>query len=458
MNESTMAKALEQDPRVAEAKKLLLQAVQDHQKGLEGIKPPNPSLKKGYEELLKAFAECRGNKLWFPYISSGIGKGALVELMDGSVKYDMISGIGPHYFGHSHPEMIEAAFDAALSDTIMQGHLQQNYDSLELSQLLIEISGLPHCFLTSSGVMANENALKIAFQKNHPANRILAFEHCFVGRTLAASQITDKPSFREGLPSNLFVDYIPFYDPARPEESTKEALTALQKLLERYPKQYAIMIFEMVQGEGGFHAGSADYFQTLAKEGKKGGAAIFADEVQTFGRTPAPFAFQYFGLEKYVDIASIGKLSQVCATLFTKEYAPKAGLLSQTFTGSTSAIRAGKVMIQDLVDRGYYGPQGKIVKIHQSFVEKFEKIKSRHPEWIHGPWGLGAMIAFTPFDGNPERATAFVKELFNEGVMGFIAGARPTRVRFLIPAAAIQEKDIAEVASIIEKTLARMAT
>ena len=79
--------------------------------------------------------------------------------------------------------------------------------------------------------MANENALKIAFQKNAPATRLLAFDRCFAGRSLIFSQVTDKPVFREGLPLNQAVDYIPFYDPERPEESTREAVLALKKPL-----------------------------------------------------------------------------------------------------------------------------------------------------------------------------------------------------------------------------------
>ncbi len=454
----TVAAGLLKDPRVKEAKKLLLDAISSHQKEITGVKPPEPGLKSKYEKLLEAFAQCRGGKLWFPYISSGIGKGALVELLDGSVKYDLISGIGAHYFGHSHPELVGAAFDAALSDTIMQGHLQQNMDSLEFSELLIKTSGMDHCFLTSSGVMANENALKLAFHKLYPAYRIMAFEHCFMGRTIAASQITDKPAFREGLPINLAVDYIPFYDPLRAEESTEQAKLAMEKYIERYPKQHAIFVMEMVQGEGGFNVGSKYFFKTLAEVAKKAGMAIFADEIQTFGRTPELFAFQYFGLQEFIDIASIGKLSQVCATLFSKNFLPRPGLLSQTFTGSTSAIRAGTVILQDLIQKGYYGPDGKIVKIHNHFIKRLEEIQQRHPDWIKGPWGIGAMLAFTPYNGETAKAIDLAKALFEDGVMSFIAGSNPTRIRFLIPAAVITEEDIDNATAILEKTLARLAT
>lgn len=449
------AEALLGDPRIAQAKKLLLDAVAEHQSRLTTVKPPNPALKVSYEELLHRFAVCRGAKLWFPFLGSSIGKGPLVELLDGSVKYDFISGIGVHYWGHSHPDMIAASIDAAISDTVMQGNLQQNKDSLELSELLVKASGLDHCFLSSSGAMANENGLKIAFQKKHPASRILAFDRCFVGRTLAVSQITDKPSFREGLPSNILVDYIPYYDAADPEGSTARAAETLKKLIARYPNEHAVMIFEFVQGEGGFYFGTKQFFETLMCILKEHHIAIFADEVQTFGRTSELFAYQHFGLQSYIDLATIGKLSQVCATLFNRDFTPRPGLLSQTYTGSTSAIRACKVIVTGLMNGGFFGPEGSIARLHNHFVKGLETIASKHPDKIRGPYGIGVMVAFTPFDGDTQRVTKLVHNLFEDGVLSFIAGSNPTRVRFLLPAGSISYEAIDEVIHIIETTLLR---
>lgn len=447
------AEALRKDPRVAQAKQLLLAAVQEHQNSLTTVRPPNPSLKIGYEEMLTAFAECRGSKLWFPYIGSGIGNGALVELMDGSVKYDFITGIGVHYWGHSHPDIIAASIDAAISNTVMQGHLQQNKDAVDLCHMLTEAAQIDHCFLTTSGSMANENALKIAFQKRFPANRILAFDRGFAGRTLTLAQVTDKPAFREGLPSQVNVDYIPFFDAAHPEESTQRSLTALKSHLARHPKEHAVMIFELIQGENGFYPGSTEFFTALMRLLKDNNITILADEVQTFGRTPSLFAFQHFGLEEFIDIVTFGKLGQVCATLFRKEHRPRPGLLSQTFTSSTAAIRAAKVILHHLIHDDYLGPNGKIAQIHNHFVANLKELAKRHPDYIHGPFGIGAMIAFTPFDGDAQRTTKFVHDLFDAGVMSFIAGSNPTRVRFLVPVGAVTPADIDNATEIIQKTL-----
>ncbi|MFT5303898.1 MAG: 4-aminobutyrate aminotransferase-like enzyme, partial [Mariniblastus sp.] len=327
------ADQLRNDPRLAEAKKLILEAVAEHQQTLVSVRPPCPELAVDYKRMLDEFGAYRGGNIFFPYLGSGIGNGPFVELADGSIKLDMITGIGVHGYGHSHPLMIAAGIDAAVSDTVMQGNLQQNTDSCDIVKLLVDTAcetgaDLKHCFLSSSGAMANENSLKMAFQRNHPANRVIAFTDCFAGRTLGLAQVTDKAKYRVGLPDTIAVDYIPFYNSEAPEKSTQYAVRRFKHHLERHPGKHAALWMELVQGEGGYYPGSTDFFKALIEVAKEHGVAVIADEVQTFCRTTRPYAFQHFGLDKLVDIVTIGKISQVCATLFSDDYKPKPGLIS----------------------------------------------------------------------------------------------------------------------------------
>lgn len=446
------AEQLKNDPRIAQGKKLLLEAISDHQQRIQGVKPPDPALKLSYEEAIKQFAKFRGGSLWHPYIGSGLGNGPLVELLDGSVKYDCINGIGVHVLGHSHLGVIEACLDGAINNTVMQGHLQQNLESLKLMEQLCKFSGMDHCFLTSSGVMANENALKIAFQKRTPAARILAFEHCFAGRTWAFSQITDKPSFRQGLPLNVQVDYLPFYDSEAPEESTRKALARAQEHLARYPNQHGMAIFELVQGEGGINVGSRPFFEKLMRLFREKEIPIIADEVQTFGRTQELFAFRYFGLEPFVDIVTIGKLSQTCATLFNDSFLPKVGLLSQTFTSSSSMIYASLAILKELTEGNYFGREGKNAQLEKQFKEGIQKLQKKYPEKISGVYGIGTMLAFTPYEGDLNKVTDYAHRLFDAGLITFITGQAPTRIRLLL-SVAITEKDLENILNIIEKEL-----
>ena len=106
-----IAQSLANDPRIAEAKRLLLDAVAEHACRLRGVTAPDPDTAAQFRQTLERFGEIRGGSLYYPYLGSGIGRGPLVELVDGSVKYDMISGIGVHYLGHSHPALIAASVD-----------------------------------------------------------------------------------------------------------------------------------------------------------------------------------------------------------------------------------------------------------------------------------------------------------------------------------------------------------
>tara|TARA_R110002096_G_scaffold16106_11_gene55014 strand:- start:1872 stop:3254 length:1383 start_codon:yes stop_codon:yes gene_type:complete len=452
------ADKLQQDPRVVAAKQTLLEAVREHSTAITGPKPPDPKHTAQFRAQSEESNDVRGRGLALPYLASGIGNGAWVELTDGSVKLDFISGIGVHILGHSHPLIVESGIDAALTDTVMQGNLQMAYDSIELGRLLLDLANqngaaLGHCFLSTSGAMANENALKVAFQNKAPASRVLAFEGAFAGRSMATCQITARAAYRKGLPVTLNVDRVPYFDHQAPKGSTKAALDAIEKHLAAFPGEHALMVVEPILGEGGFYPGSSTFFEAIMTRLHDAGVLIFMDEVQSFGRTSMPFAFQHFGLDRFADIVSIGKMTQVCATLYRPELNPDPALLSQTFTASTSAIRAALAILNEFQNGDYFGPEGKILRLGSHFAKRLGELAEKHPDLLEGPFGLGGMVGMTPFGGDPKKAMPFVKQLFTNGLMGFPAGKEPARVRFLLPYGAIDEQEIDVAVGLIEKTL-----
>ncbi|MEW6443159.1 MAG: aminotransferase class III-fold pyridoxal phosphate-dependent enzyme [bacterium] len=460
--EPLAADVLRRDRRVQQAKDLLLAAWSEIRSLLNGPRPACPGRATDYARAVEELGRLRGRELFFPYLASGIGRGPLVELADGSVKYDMISGIGVHVLGHSHPAMLSACVDAALEDTVVQGNLMQSRVVPAFLSRLLEAANrrgarLSHGFPTTSGAMANENALKIAFQKKHPASRLLAFAGSFAGRSLALSQVTDRPEYRQGLPETVRVDRIPFYDPARPDEGTRAAASALSRHLARHPGEHAAMFFELVQGEGGFYPGSRVFFRALMEILKKRGVIVIVDEIQTFGRTTELFAYSHFGLDEYVDIVTLGKLSHVCATLFRAELNPGPGLLSQTFTSSTAAFHAAIAILAELTEGGYYGPDGKVARLGALFAEGLRAIERRHPDLLTGPYGTGAMIACTPLGGDAGRVKAFLQKLYQAGVIAYSAGAPAGRVRFLPPFGCMDPDDVRAVLGILESTLVTVA-
>lgn len=456
-SESLIAQHLLSDPRVAQATELLTAALSDHLGDLKA-RPSMASLKDAYQTFLEDFAALRGNELFFPYLGSGAGKGALVELADGSVKYDMITGIGVHAMGHANAELISELIPAVLSDTVMQGNLQQNTESLHLSRQLATLANqqgakLDHCFLASSGAMANENAFKILFQHRSGSSRILTFENAFAGRTHLTGQVTDRPKNRVGQPLTVPVDYVPFFDADDPQRSTRNTFQTLDRYLTRYPEAHCGFIMEIVQGEGGYYSAPREFFVELCQLLRDHQVPIFFDEIQSFGRTYAPFAYQMLELDAFADVVTVGKMSQVCATFFREELNPKPGLLSQTFTSSTTAIVAARWILRKMVEGDYYGPNGRLADIHNQFVARFEAIHAKAPDRIKGPWGIGGMIAFTPLDGSAEAAKKVLHALYDAGVIAFVAGAGPARIRFLPPFLSLTNDEIEDVCNILESVL-----
>lgn len=457
----------------------IVEELRKRQAEITGPKGPDSENRVHFDDLARTLARARGRGLYYDYIGSGLGNGALVELVDGSIKWDMINGIGVHFFGHSEPELVRTALEASTGDTVMQGHLQMNEDAIRYAETLVRCasrsSDLAHCFFTTSGAMANENALKIAYQKHQPAERVLAFSHCFMGRTTVMAQIGDSAAGRDGIPLNMHIDYMPFYgealdrlmragDHSAKTHAIDATVKQLEKFIARYPKQHTCFVFELVQGEGGFNTAPPEFHKALMEVCKANDIAVWVDEIQTFGRTESLFAFEALGLGEYIDLCTVGKMTQVCATLYTERYNPKPGLLSGTFLGGAAPLRVGRRIVERLVEGDYYGPDGRIAQHHRAFVEQVEAIKGRHPEWFPDVAGLtetaggfGGMLRFTPFGGDREKMGELCKVLFDEGVIAFYCGHGPYHIRMLPAVGVFKMEDWPKVFAIVERSMAKVA-
>ena len=437
-------------PRVRAAARELVDAVAEE--AAERTLSP-----KAMEKALRDIGRLRGRPLLFPLITGGTGRGARVRLADGTTLLDFIGAIGVYAFGHADRDLLETAVTAAAADSVFQGHLMPGPEYLRLSQLLVKKAGphLKHAWLSISGAIANENALKIILQKHSPADRIVAFGGNFAGRTLAMAEITDKPAFREGLPTGVNTLYVPFYDPLDPD-STERSVAALDAHLRRYPGRVAGMIFEIVQGEGGFNMAPREFFVALMEHCRKAGIAIWVDEVQTFARTGELFAFRTFGLEEYVDVVSVGKTLQGSAVLFAKPYNPRPGLIAGTYAGSTVGMAVGASIVERLEEEGYLGPEGRIAVLDRRVERRFEALRQRMPHAVGRRTGIGTMQAFVAFDGSPELASAVLKTAFEEGLLAFSAGANPVRIRMLLPVN-VTDEELEAGFAIFEKALQRVA-
>ncbi len=443
--------ALTDAPAVREAAAALVKAVQDewHGRALEA---------RSYDRAIRELERRRGRPLAFPMLTAGPGRGARITLADGTHKLDFVGGIGVYGFGHSDPDLLETAVAAAAVDTVFQGHLAPGPEYLRLTRALLKHAGasIKHAWLSVSGAIANENALKMILQKHAPADHIVVFDGAFAGRTLALSELTDRPAFREGMPLRGNVLHVPFYDPDDGDASTERAVAALDRHLARHPGRIAGILFELIQGEGGIRPAPRSFFTALMERCREADLAIWVDEVQTFGRTPGLFAFRTLELDEYVDLVTVGKMLQGSAVLFRKKYNPKPGLVAGTYAGSTTGMAVGARVIERMEEEGYLGEEGRIAVLGRRVERRFEILRERLPRAVGPNAGIGAMHGFVPFDGSAEVVRDVLQTAFEEGLLVFAAGANPGRVRMLLPVN-VTDEELEAAFTVLEKTLTRVA-
>ncbi|MBC7371906.1 MAG: aminotransferase class III-fold pyridoxal phosphate-dependent enzyme [Bdellovibrionaceae bacterium] len=452
---SLVGQQIDTSSKVESLIKDLVQEVAQINAQIKSVQAPQSDFAESGKSWVEKTGQFRGRPLFYAYVGTGAGRGPFVELEDGSIKLDLINGIGIHLMGHGNPRVMQAAVRGALSDIVTQGNLQPNREYQVFTEKLVKLAGrnsrLKYAWLSTCGTMANENALKISRQKNSPARMVVSFKNAFAGRSTMMAEVTDNPAYKVGLPEYNEVLRIPFFDKRDPQSSAK-ALAALKEHVAKHEKNISVFSFEPMLGEGGFQPAPREFFVPLLDFCKEKGIAIWADEVQTFSRTGELFAFETLGLGQYIDICTLAKTAQVGATLYTEEYNPKPGLIAGTFSGASVSLSVGAEIL-DMLQEGFLGKGGRISQIHERFISKLNHLNETTCKGkVQDAGGMGLMVAFTPFEGKKEQTEALTKKLFNNGLIGFTCGKDPVRVRFLVPAI-IQDQEIDLAIKIVEQTI-----
>lgn len=464
---ANQAERMLQDSGYREARARLLAEIARASAQVSRVRPPtdaSDAARQAYVALLAAFQKDRGRDLYFPFLSSGLGHGPYVELVDGSVKLDLITGIGINFFGHAHPALMEESIDAVASD-LLQGNLQPGIEARRSIEAILRAarSGkgdaaarLEHAWLATCGTMANEVALKIIRQKKFPAHKLFAFQDCFSGRSTAMQEITDSPAYRVGQPTHGFVDHLPFYDASLGlEASVARTVSRMREQTTRYAGQFAGLMIELIQGEGGVQAAPRDWYVQVFTEARKLNLAVWADEIQTFGRTGEYFAFQKFGLGDFIDVVTVGKMLKVCAAIYTAEYNPKPGLIAGTFSGTAAALRSSRRVLELLGEGGFLGEGGRIARASERFRTNLEKMRDGAQRGRIGEIrAIGGMIAFVPHEGKLDQCKQVLLKLFDRGAVAFYCGHGPYLIRLLPPMGTITDAQIDEACALIGEALA----
>jgi acetylornithine aminotransferase len=118
-------------------------------------------------------------------------------------------------------------------------------------------------------------------------------------------------------------------------------------------------------------------------------------------------------------------------------------------------MAVGARIIERLESEGYLGPEGRIALLGGRVERRFESLRRRLPRAASALSGIGAMQAFVPFDGSPEIVSAVLAAAFEEGLLVWSAGARPGKIRMLLPVN-VTDEELEAGFTMLEKALARV--
>ena len=266
------------------------------------------------------------------------GRGCRVWDTDGKQYLDGLGGIAVNTLGHGHPKLVPA-----LQDQVAKLMHCSNYYAAPMQETLAaklcELSGLDAAFFCSTGLEANEGALKIARKFGHDKGierpEIIVYEKAFHGRSIATLSATGNPKVQAGF-GPLVEGFV---------RVPLNNLDAVREVARTNPNVVAVFL-ETIQGEGGIHPTRIEILQGLRQICDQQDWLLMLDEVQCgIGRTGKWFAHQWAGIKP--DVMPLAKGLGSGVPIGAIVAGPRAANVLQpgnhgtTFGGNPLSMRAG---------------------------------------------------------------------------------------------------------------------
>lgn len=376
---------------------------------------------------------------------------------------DFAAGIAVLNTGHRHPRIVKAIADQLGQFTHTAYQIVPYASYVELAEKInarAPIAQPKKTAFFTTGAEAVENAVKIArAYTGRPG--VIAFAGGFHGRTMMGMALTGKVApYKIGFgpfPGDVF--HAP-YPNAMHGVTSADSIAAVETLFKADidPKRVAAIIFEPVQGEGGFNPAPAEFVRALRKLCDAHGILLIADEVQTgFARTGKLFAMEHYDVS--ADLMTIAKslaggmpLSGVVGRADVMDAAAPGGL-GGTYAGNPLAVAAAHAVL-DVIDEEKLAERATV--LGDKLKAKLAALRAELPQ-IVDVRGPGAMVAAEFVDPHTRASdAAFTKRVqtlaLERGLLLLICGVDANVIRFLFPLT-IEDAVFDEALGILESVL-----
>jgi len=364
------------------------------------------------------------------------GEGVYLFTAGGTRYLDFASGIAVNSLGHSHPHLVSETVDQVKK----LWHVSNLYqiDGLEkLAKRIVDQCFADYIFFCNSGAEAVECGLKI-IRKYHDTDgnpdkfRVITFEGCFHGRTLATISAAKKDKLMAGFePEVDGFDQVSFGD----IEAVKKAIT---------PETGGILI-EPIIGEGGIKVATPEFLKALRELADKHKLLLFFDEIQCgMGRTGKFFAHQLADVKPDIVASAkgIGSGFPLGACLATKEAAKgmTPGSHGSTYAGNPLAVRVGNAVMDIMLAEGFLE---NVVEVGNYLKNKLDELKNTYPKTIKEVRGEGLILGIQIEGEN----RSFVEKLREKNLLTVPAAENIVRI---LPPLILEESHVDEGIKIIK--------
>ena len=301
-----------------------------------------------------------------PLIPIKRGEGVYLYDFEDKRYIDAISSWWVNIFGHVNKHIssrVKEQLDS-LEHVLLAGFTHQ--PAVNLADRLVKLTpnGLEKVFFADNGSSAVEVALKMSFHyhKNRGEQRplFLSLSNSYHGETIGALSVGDVELYKETY-APLLISCIQTPVPIdQSEESAKEAIEELEKILKERGSEISAFIIEpLVQGAGNMHMYHPLYIKLAKAICSKHGVHLIADEIMTgFGRTGTMFACEqaditpdFMTLSKgltggYLPLAVVMTTDEIYNAFYCDYGEYKAFLHSHSYTGNPLACSAALATLE----------------------------------------------------------------------------------------------------------------
>ncbi|MDO4869420.1 MAG: aspartate aminotransferase family protein [Bacillota bacterium] len=390
------------------------------------------------------------------------GEGAMFEDVDGNIFLDWIAGVGVLNIGYSHPELIAAVKEQADKYFHSMFNITTHEPYVKLAEEFSRIAPVKgdhkKAFFVCSGSEADENAVKVARNYTGRPN-IIVFTGAFHGRTSLTMTMTAKKAYAVGMgpfPDGIYRAEFPNLYRAPGHMTEEEAIQYyIGKLEEVFIEatpydSCAAILFEPVQGEGGFIPAPLEWVKAVRKICDEHGIMMVCDEVQCgWARSGKMFASEYYKEAGCApDIMTTAKsiaggipLSAIVARDEVME-GVHPGTIGGTYgANALAAVSALKVI--EVMERDDY--PAKALHIADVLGNGFREMQKKYP-CIGDVRGTGAMMGIEfvkdpeTKEPNAELVGKIIQNAMNKGLMLEGAGTYNNVIRILSPLCVTDEQ------------------